>query len=227
MDLTPAAVRRIEIALVPEDRALEALAAAPRLPLRDVGGEAPAVPGTAVAFVASGTALHALFEATSEPPLRVAAGGGGPVYEDECVELFVARADDPAAYRELVVNPAGARYGAEVRNPDDSRATWTLLSGRLPDGLSVAVAGEPAGAPPGAFRRWSCRLAVSWSSLSAGGRPPSPGSVRRLNAYRIARGVTTSFQALSPTLRAAPPDFHVPSRFAEAVFRLHTVFPSS
>ncbi|HQR68855.1 MAG TPA: carbohydrate-binding family 9-like protein [Thermoanaerobaculia bacterium] len=216
--MTSGGVRRLVIARVPEDRARDALAAAARLPLLEAGGGGPAAPETTVAFVASEVALHVLFEAAAEPPLRVAAGGGGPVYEDECVELFVARAGDPAAYREIVVNPAGARYGAEVRNPDDSRATWTLLPGRLPEGLSVAVTGEPAGAPPGTFRRWSCRLAVPWSSLSPGGRPPAPGEIRRLNAYRIARGATASFQALSPTLRAAPPDFHVPSRFAEAVF---------
>ena len=219
MDVIPRGVRVVEIALVREESAGRALAAAPRLALFDVGGADAEGPAASVAFVASPAALHALFEVESEPPLHVAAVDGGPVFEDECVELFLARPHDPVAYREIVVNPAGARYGAEVRNPDDSRATWTLLPGRLPDGLSVTVAGGEDGVRPQAFRRWSCRISVPWRALSPDGHAPAPGEERRLNAYRIARGASTRFQALSPTLRSAPPDFHVPSRFAKAVFR--------
>jgi len=217
--VTPGNVRVVEIALVAEESARRDLLAAPRLTLLDVGGAAAAGPAAAVAFVASLAALHVLFEVVSEPPLRIGAVDGGAVFEDECVELFVARPEDPVAYREIVANPAGARYGAEVRNPDDSRTSWTLLPGRLPDGLSVEVAGEPGGVPR-AWQRWSCRIVVPWGALSPDGRAPAPGEERRLNAYRIARGASTRFQALSPTLRSAPPDFHVPSRFARAVFRL-------
>lgn len=218
MDLRPA-LRAVEIALVREEDARRALETAPRHALLDIGGGPGAGPAASVAFVASPAALHALFEVDSEPPIRVASPDGGPVFEDDCVELFVARPDDPAAYREIVVNPAGARYGAEIRNPDDSRATWTLVAGRLPEGLSVEIRGEPAGAPPGAWRRWSCRISAPWRALSADGLAPRPGEARRLNAFRIARGASTRFQALSPTLRSEPPDFHVPSRFAKAVFR--------
>jgi len=217
--VTPAGVRVVEIALVAEETADRELATARRLTLLDVGGGAAADPEAAVAFVASQTALHVLFEVVSEPPLRIGAVDGGAVFEDECVELFAARPEDPVAYREIVVNPAGARYGAEVRNPDDSRATWTLVPGKLPKGLSVTIAGEPGGVPTD-WRRWSCRISVPWEALSAGGRAPAPGEERRLNATRIARGASTRFGALSPTLRSAPPDFHVPSRFARALFRL-------
>jgi hypothetical protein len=218
MEVSPGGVLTVEVALVAESDVPEALAAAPRLPLLDVGGAGAEGSESAVVFVASPVALHALFEAASEPPLRVAAPDGGLVYEDECVELFVASPEEPFAYREIVVNPAGALYGAEVRNPDESRATWMLVPGRLPEGLSVAVAGEPAGQPPSEWTRWSCRLSIPWRSLSAPYRPPAPGEERRLNAYRIARGASTRYLALSPTLRSAPPDFHVPSRFARAVF---------
>ena len=208
----------LRISLVPDGRLGPELAGAARVPLVDVGGSADPGPRTLVALAASPRALAVLFEADAEPPLRVTSPEGGPVYEDECVEIFVADPDDSTAYREIVVNPAGARYGAEVRNPDGSRATWSLAPGRLPAGLSVDVTGEPAGAPPEAWTRWRCRIDVPWSSLSAAGLPPSPGEERRLNAFRIARGRTTRFQALSPTLRASPPDFHVPSRFARARF---------
>ncbi len=218
MEVSPLGVRRVEVALVAEAQVPEALSSAPRHRLLDVGSSVPAGPGAAVALVASPTALHVLFEVASEPPLRVAAADGGPVWQDDCVELFVGRPEAPFSYREIVVNPAGSRYGADVFNPEESRATWRLVAGRLPDGLSVAVAGEPASRPPSEWRRWSCRMLLPWRSLSACGTPPRPGEERRLNGYRIARGRTTRHLALSPTLRADPPDFHVPSRFARAVF---------
>jgi hypothetical protein len=216
MEVSPG-VLTVEVALVAESDVPRALAAAPRLPLLEVGGSGAGGPESTVAFVASPAALHALFEAASEPPLRVAAPEGGPAYEDECVELFVARPEDPFAYRELVVNPAGVLYGADIRNPDDSRATWTLVPAEIPEGLSVAIAGEPAGRPPSEWTRWSCRLSLPWRA-PAPGRSPAPGEKRRLNAYRIARGASIRHLALSPTLRSAPPDFHVPSRFARALF---------
>jgi hypothetical protein len=208
----------LRVPLVPHGQLDPELAGAPRVSLVDVGGSPEAGPRTVVALAASPRALVVLFEADAEPPLRVTSPAGGPAYDDECVEIFVADPGDPAAYREIVVNPAGARYGAEVRNPDGSRATWSLAPGRLPAGLAVDVSGEPAEFPPGAWTRWRCRLEVPWGSLSAAGLPPSPGEERRLNAFRIARGRTTRFQALSPTFRASPPDFHVPSRFARARF---------
>ena len=208
----------LTIPLAPEERIELLLAAAARYRLRDVDGREADGPPTTVAFAATPAALHVLFEIASEPPLKVTVAVGGPVYEDECIELFVADPLEPATYREIVVNPAGTRYGALVTNPDDSRATWSLLSGPLPEGLSVAVAGEPSGGPVSEWRRWSCRLSVPWRSLSASGAAPQPGEERRLNAFRIARGAATRYLALSPTLRASPPDFHVPSRFARALF---------
>lgn len=216
--MTVRLIRTVEVALVAEPDVPEALSTAPRHRLLDVGGGGAAGPGAAVALVASPAALHVLFEVASEPPLRVGVPDGGPVWEDDCVELFVARPEAPFSYREIVVNPAGARYGAEVFNPDESRATWTLSPGRLPEGLSVAVSGEPANRPPPEWRRWCCRMTLPWRALSGPGRPPAPGEERRLNAFRIARGSSTHHLALSPTLRAAPPEFHVPSRFARAIF---------
>ncbi len=218
MTLPP--VRTIEIVLVPEDALSHALAAAPRYGLDDVGGGPTGGSGAGVAFAATPEALHAHFEVEAEPPLVLSAPDLGPVYEDDCVELFVASSGDPAAYTEIVVNAAGARYGAQVVNPDGSRETWTLRAGVLPPGLSVSVSGEPATASPSAWLRWRASISVPWRSLSRGGQAPRPGEERRLNAYRIARGRATRYLALSPTLRASPPDFHVPARFARALFRL-------
>jgi hypothetical protein len=194
----------------------EALADAPAHVLGDVaGGPGPAAP-TTVRFGFTSGAFLALFDAPAEPPLVVTRAAGGEVFRDECVEVFLSSPERPSLYQEIVVNPAGALYGARVTNPDDSRATWQLAPGEGLAGVAATVSGDPAG-PPSEWSRWRCLLRIPWIALP-GGRPPADREERRGNATRIARGRTTRFLALAPTLRGDPPDFHVPSRFASLVF---------
>ena len=197
---------------VPEDVALQT-----SFPLADVGGSPAPELATEVRFAATAKAFVALFTAFAEPPLTIQRGAGEEVFRDECVELFIASPVEPFAYQEIVVNPQGALYAARIVNPGDSRATWDVSRGETLPGVSIGVRGDPAARPATEWARWSCRLTVPWSSLVPG-TPPAPGEERRGNAYRIARGRTTRFLALSPTLRSNPPDFHVPSRFARLVF---------
>jgi hypothetical protein len=202
---------------VPFLAAEAALPAAPAHALLDVGGgPGPAAP-TTVRLGFDDEAFFALFEAPAEPPLAVAHAAGGEVFRDECVEVFLASPENASLYQELVVNPAGALYAARVRNPGESRATWHLTPGAGLAGVVATISGDPDGALPSEWCRWRCLLRVPWRSLP-GRRVPSGGEERRGNAYRIARGRTTRFLALSPTLRADPPDFHVPSRFARFAF---------
>lgn len=194
-----------------------ALGNSPAHVLGDVGGGAAPGARTTVRLGFTAEALLALFDCAAEPPLAVSHPAGGEVFQDECVELFVSSPGNVFLYQEIVANPAGALYGARVRNPDDSRATWQLAPGEGVVGVSAAASGEPRGCPPSEWTRWRCRLHIPWTSLP-GGRPPADGEERRGNAYRIARGRRTHFLALAPTLRATPPDFHVPSRFARLLF---------
>jgi hypothetical protein len=165
--------------------------------------------------------LHALLRVEAEPPLAVRAAHGSPVYEDECVEAFISLSaeNEPARYQEVVVNPAGSVYSAVVLNPGENRLTWQVERGDPPPGLRLEVRGEPHEEPPHLWQRWSCTMSLPWVRLSSSGRAPVPGEARRANFFRIGRGRTTRFEALSPTLRIAPPDFHVPSRFALLSFR--------
>lgn len=193
------------------------VASQPAFALADARGGPDTRPATRVRFGATAEAFVILFEAVSEPPLRIRHGDGEDVYLDECVEVFVASLSEPFAYDEFVVNPRGAVYTARIVNTGESRATWTVSRRGRPDGISVEIAGDPAARPPAEWTTWRCELAVPWPLLQPG-RAPDPGEERRGNAYRIARGRSTRFQALSPTLRESPPDFHVPSRFARFVF---------
>lgn len=172
---------------------------------------------TRVRFAATEEAFVVLFESTAEPPLTIERSDGEDVFRDECVELFLCAPGEPFAYREIVVNGRGAVYAARVVNPDDSRETWSVVVGEPPAGARIEVSGDPATGAPSEWTRWTCLLSIPWTSLPSD-RPPAPGEERRGNAYRIARGRSTRFLALSPTLRSDPPDFHVPSRFARFVF---------
>ena len=172
---------------------------------------------TRARFAATAEQFVVLFESTAEPPLTVERRRGEDVFDDECVELFLCPPGEPFQYQEIVVNPSGAVYAARVVNPDDSRRTWNVVRGEPPAGVFIDTQGDPAAGPATAWLRWSCRLAIPWSSLPPG-LPPAPGEERRGNVTRIARGRSTEFLLLSPTLRTNPPDFHVPSRFARFVF---------
>jgi hypothetical protein len=179
------------------------------------GGPGPSAP-TTVRFGWTSAAFLALFDAFTEPPILVARAAGEEVYRDECAELFLASRDEPHRYQELVVNASGALYTARVWNPDDSRDTWELRPGECAPGVEVSAWGGP-GEDRTRWERWGCRIRVPWS-VWPDGRAPSAGESRRANAMRTARGRTTRFLALSPTGRADPPDFHVPSRFAHLTF---------
>lgn len=150
----------------------------------------------------------------SEPPVvtRVVTPNG-PVYEDECVGLFVSDPAEAARYLEVVVNPLGAAYAASVYNPASSRTSWAIERGVAVEGLRVTA--EGAGGTPVGFARWSATIEVPWRAL---GGAPLPGDARAGNVTRVARGRRTRFEALSPTLRTSPPDFHVPARFLRLVF---------
>lgn len=185
--------------------------------LADVGGAPAPSLATTVRFASTREAFVILFEAAADPPLTIRHGDGEDVFLDECVELFLASPLEPAFYQEIVVNPRGACYNARIVNPDESRETWKISRGRASASISIEVRGDPAARPPAEWVQWSCRLAVPWASLPSG-RAPAGGEERRGNAYRIARGRTPRYLALSPTLRSSPPDFHVPSRFARFVF---------
>jgi hypothetical protein len=195
----------------------DALANSPAHVLVDVAGGPGPNAATTVRLGFTSGAFLALFDAPAEPPLVVARAAGGEVFRDECVEIFLSSPGTPSLYQEIVVNPAGAVYGARVRNPDDSRATWQLAPGEGLAGVNLTVSGDPNGTPPPEWRRWRCLIRIPWTSLPSG-RAPADREERRGNAYRIARGRTTRFLALSPTLRGGPPDFHVPSRFARFAF---------
>lgn len=195
----------------------------PRLALSRNDGTPLSPAQTTLALVHDDVALSVRFELLSEPPLRLdAEQRGRPAHEDECVELFIAGPDDPTLYLEVVASGSGALYTARVRNPEGSRASWLLTPDIAVPGLSITITGQggrdTGPSPPEQWASWSCSMTLPWTSAPFFRGPPENGELRRANFYRIARGRTTRFEALSPTLRSDPPDFHVPHRFATLRF---------
>ena len=169
---------------------------------------------TRVALAWNDEALALGARVIASPPLRLGVTTpNGPVYEDECVELFLSRPGEPARYLEVVANALGVVYAARILNPEASRASWEVERGVDVPGLRVSVRGDAR--EPSGFGTWEVTIEVPWE---AAGGIPSAGEARAGNVMRIARGATTRFEALSPTFRSDPPDFHVPTCFARIVF---------
>jgi hypothetical protein len=127
-----------------------------------------------------------------------------PIYEEEVVEVFLAPgAEDPRAYFEYEVSPAGVLFDARIENPQGRRAGMKILTG-----WDCEEIGWGAGIVPGG---WWAVLALPWASMLRGAPMPA---LWRANFYRIDRptGSPPEYSAWSPTL-ADPPDFHLPARF--------------
>lgn len=153
---------------------------------------------------ADARALYVRFECEDREPWSTMRHRDDPIYEEEVVEVFLAPgAEDPRAYFEYEVSPAGVLFDARIENPQGRRADMKILTG-----WDCEEIGWGAGIVPGG---WWAVLALPWASMLRGAPMPA---LWRANFYRIDRptGSPPEYSAWSPTL-ADPPDFHLPARF--------------
>jgi hypothetical protein len=177
--------------------------------------EKPSIIGsTRVRLSWDGEALYLMFDSASEPPVRVSSDPASPVFEDECVEVFWQGSRPHGEYLEFVVNPAGRVYAASVFNPSGDRASWRVDPWKAPPAIVTSIEGDPSGTLPTEWKRWKCSLRLPWNLLEPSGLSPATRGKLSGNLFRIRRSQTASYEALSPTGRISPPDFHVPDRFA-------------
>ncbi len=114
----------------------------------------------------------------------------GPVFRDDCMEIFLGPADDPGEYRQLVTNAIGGRY--EGKGTDGTwDAPWEAAG-------STSEAGY-----------WIAEVAVPWTSL---GITPAAGTelVANFNRTNKAQGEVSMW---SPVTFA----FHAPDEFGRLV----------
>lgn len=140
-----------------------------------------------------------------------------PLYDEEVVEFFLSPSGDPRHYFEFEISPKNVIFDAQVFNPDLERGTMRVDKAWNAPGLRTAVRvsghlNDPSAPDLG----WIVEAALPFSDLGLA-TAPTPGTVWRVNFYRIERGAVTEFTAWSPNYRE-PADFHVPEYFGELVF---------
>jgi len=114
----------------------------------------------------------------------------GRVFSDDCMEIFLGPADEPAEYRQFVTNALGARY--EGKGTDGAwDAPWEAKGSTSDEGY------------------WTAEVAVPWSSLDV---TPHAGQALVANFYRTnkAQGEVSMW---SPVTYA----FHTPDEFGQLV----------
>ncbi len=114
----------------------------------------------------------------------------GPVFRDDCMEIFLGPADEPAEYRQLVTNAVGGRY--EGKGTDGTwDAPWKAMGSTSEEGY------------------WVAEVAVPWASL---GMTPVAGQelVANFNRTNKAQGEVSMW---SPVTFA----FHAPDEFGRLV----------
>ncbi|RME01077.1 MAG: hypothetical protein D6814_02260 [Calditrichaeota bacterium] len=140
----------------------------------------------------------------------------GPIYDEECVEVFINPAGAAHQYYEINLSPKNVIFDACIlnrRTPEKPHEKFTGLPEFDLADLHTAVQVRGKVDAPGKAKGWSAELAIPFAELiGARHLPPRPGDIWRINFYRIdspQKGQREHY-AWSKTGRAA---FHLPWKF--------------
>jgi hypothetical protein len=133
--------------------------------------------------------LYVLFRCEDDYIWGTVTERDGPIYDEECVEVFVNPAQTSFQYYEINVSPKNVVFDAcllnsrtptQNENPFLSLYQWNLKDLQT----SVQVVGNLD--QPGQGREWIVQFAIPLAELwGAPHLPPQPGDVWRVNFYRI------------------------------------------
>ena len=154
-------------------------------------------------------ALYVKFEANQREPLVVFDDPDSTVkriglWERDVCELFLAPdTRNRRRYFEFEVAPTGEWLDLMVDWTKDEPRHWDYTSG-----METFARIEPD--------KVTMAMKISWTAF---GRKPEPGDVWLGNLFRqVGSGETRGYLAWSPTMTKTP-QFHVPEKFGEFVFR--------
>ena len=176
---------------------------------------------TSVRLAWSSTCLYAAFICEDDYVWGDIAEHDGPIYDQECVEIFINPSGCPHTYFEINLSPKNVVFDACIlndrtaANPD---GPFTGLHCWEAAGLRTAVSIQGEVDAPGAARGWIAEYALPFRALyGASHQPPLPGDLWRVNFYRIdsPRRGEQELYAWNPVLR---PTFHLPWRFGSLRF---------
>ena len=140
----------------------------------------------------------------------------GPIYDEECVEVFLNPALCEHQYYEVNVSPKNVVFDACIingRTPEKTDASFSSLKELNLIDLHTKVHVDGQINAPMKARRWTAEMAIPIAELfGAPNMPPKTGDVWRVNFYRIdsPKQGQQELYAWSKTERAA---FHLPWRF--------------
>ncbi|HNW58136.1 MAG TPA: carbohydrate-binding family 9-like protein [bacterium] len=164
----------------------------------------------------SEAALHIAFDCQDDYVWGDILEHDGPIYEQECVEIFINPSGCAHQYFEINVSPKNVVFDACIlnhRTEEQPDAPFTGLPGWEAEGLRTAVALRGLPDRPGMAAGWSAEYVIPFAALcGAPHQPPHPGDLWRVNFYRIDSpqpGHQELF-AWSPVLLGT---FHRPWRF--------------
>lgn len=145
----------------------------------------------------------------------------GPIYDEECIEVFLNPADTRHQYYEINLSPQNVVYDANVlngRTPENAFGKFVAQPQWHLENLTTAVWIDGQLNEPGNARSWTAEYAIALADLyGAPHIPPLPGDTWRVNFYRIdsPQKDQREHYAWSPTGRAA---FHLPWKFGYLKF---------
>ena len=143
-----------------------------------------------------------------------------PIYNEECVEVFLNPSSSDHQYYELDVSPKNTIFDACILSNRTNQRTEEGFTGLIdfnPE-ITTKVHIEGELGKPGKGRFWSVEYAIPFTELY--GVPnliPLPGDQWRINLYRIdsPRNGPFRYYAWSPTGKV---DFHLPWKFGTLHF---------
>ncbi len=180
--------------------------------------------------------LYVAFEVTDPHVFSAAEKHDDPVFNGDCVELFLCTGDDPHYYYEIDISPTAQVWDALIVNTRGWKTDGgNDLLNRTPlkeydcKGIDVKVQVHGIDGQPGrinksaeenhAGKSWDVEVSIPLSQLPGGKNSiPKPGDQWRGNVYRIERPPhgEVQLQAYSPVLSLK---FSRPARFAYLKFR--------
>ncbi len=171
---------------------------------------------TSVRAAWSDAFLHIAFDCQDDYVWGSLLEHDAPIYDQECVEIFVNPAGCSHQYFEINLSPKNVVFDACIlnqRTEEQPEAPFTGLPAWEAEGLCTAVAIRGEADRPGGASGWSAEYALPFTALcGAPHLPPQPGDLWRINFYRIDSpqpGVQELY-AWSPVLLGT---FHRPWRF--------------
>jgi len=144
-----------------------------------------------------------------------------PIFEQECVEVFINPAGAPHHYYEINLSPRNVVYDSHIinnRTPDNPFADFLGFPQLNFVDLHTAVWIDGELGVQGGARGWRAEFAIPLAELyGAPHCPPQAGDQWRINFYRIDSPQMNQrrHSAWSPTGREA---FHLPWRFGTLIF---------